>query len=631
LLPLVPLRDAERVNAMGKLTRWTALLSVVIVLFACTTDGGKDEPIPSTARTAIRGGTLELAMTSDFQAALDPAKEYDAGELYRCCLLRTLLSYEGVPTAEGGNELRPDIAAEIPTVSSDGLTWTFQIRPGVHYAPPFEEVEVTAQDFVRALEREGDPRANVGGYSFYYSAIEGFDQYSGGEANSISGVSAPDAYTMVIRVTEPTGDLGYRFALPATAPIPPNAGARVGAADGHERDYGRFLVASGPYMFEGSELMDFSRPAEEQRPASGYVPGRSLVLVRNPAWDRATDDLRPAYLDRIEIVFGGETADLQNQVRSGDIDLVFEPSVPPNLLREYVNDPALTAHLHIHPADSTTYLEFNVLQPPFDDVHVRKAVNLAIDKAGLRTLLGGASKGELTGHIMPDSLENGLLDTYDPYGTPGSAGDVSAAREEMARSAYGDAEGMCVDDVCHAVLAFTINQRVYQDQAVVIAENLGEIGITLDVKALAASTMYSKCADPSAHMGICLALAWYKDYADGYTFATPLFGSVSIFPSCCNDPLVGASEELLRENGYDPILVPNVDPQLEECARTVGEARFECWAALDQLLMETVVPWVPWLSNNGVWITSERVSVFSFDQSNAMPALDRLSIDPNIG
>jgi ABC-type oligopeptide transport system substrate-binding subunit len=54
----------------------------------------------------------------------------------RCCLLRTLLSYQGAPTSQGGATLRPDLAASMPTVSDDGLTWTFRIRQGLQYAPP---------------------------------------------------------------------------------------------------------------------------------------------------------------------------------------------------------------------------------------------------------------------------------------------------------------------------------------------------------------------------------------------------------------------------------------------------------------------------------------------------------------
>ena len=115
---------------IGRRVGRTLLLTVLLVLSGCSTDGGEEEP-PSPSVTDIRGGTLELAMTSDFQAGLDPAKEYEAvaTELFRCCLLRTLLSYEGVPTAEGGSVLHPDVAAENPTVSEDGLTWTFGTRP----------------------------------------------------------------------------------------------------------------------------------------------------------------------------------------------------------------------------------------------------------------------------------------------------------------------------------------------------------------------------------------------------------------------------------------------------------------------------------------------------------------------
>src|SRR5437016_5429200 len=83
--------------------------------------------------------------------------------------------------------------------------------------------------------------------------------------------------------------------LPAEAPIPPSPRdrhARLGAAEGHGAGYGRFLVASGPYMIGGSERLDFSLAASRQTPVSGYtwrraasglVVGKSLTLVRNPS------------------------------------------------------------------------------------------------------------------------------------------------------------------------------------------------------------------------------------------------------------------------------------------------------------------------------------------------------------
>ena len=116
-------------------------------------------------------------------------------------------------------------------------------------------------------------------------------------------------------MTEPTGDLGWRFAMMATTPIPPNGDAPLGAAEGHTKDYGRYLVSTGPYMFEGSENMDFSVPADKQEPVAGYTPGRSLVMVRNPSWSAETDDLRPAYADEITIEIGGAVPDLYNKLQ----------------------------------------------------------------------------------------------------------------------------------------------------------------------------------------------------------------------------------------------------------------------------------------------------------------------------
>ena len=86
-----------------------------------------------------------------------------------------------------------------------------------------------------------------------------------------------------MKITEPAGDLPWRFAMPATAPIPPNPSnpdAVLGVADGHTTNYGRFIVGTGPYMFEGSENLDFSVDAKDQQAVSGYVPGRQIVLAQ---------------------------------------------------------------------------------------------------------------------------------------------------------------------------------------------------------------------------------------------------------------------------------------------------------------------------------------------------------------
>ena len=68
----------------------------------------------------------------------------------------------------------------MPEISSDGLTYTFTLKSGINYGDPFGDVEVTSGDIVRALERESDPNASVGGYNFYYNIIDGFAEFGEG-------------------------------------------------------------------------------------------------------------------------------------------------------------------------------------------------------------------------------------------------------------------------------------------------------------------------------------------------------------------------------------------------------------------------------------------------------------------
>ncbi|MDP9119426.1 MAG: ABC transporter substrate-binding protein [Actinomycetota bacterium] len=617
------------------------MVAVVTVLglvgAACGDDGTPTDEPTATDTANMEGGTLNMAMLADVTAAFDPQKEYYSvtWEYYRCCLLRNLMSYEGVPTDEGGAEIFPDLAAGEPTQSDDGLTWTFQIKPGLMYAPPKDDTEITAQDFIRAMEREANPTANVGGYSFYYSVIEGFDDFGAGDADTISGLSAPDTHTLEVTTTSPIGDMSYRFAMGAASPIPPDEeGERMGVAEGHDRNYGRFLVASGPYMFEGSETMDFSLPPKDQTEAPGYVPGRQIVLVRNPSWTAESDELRDAFPDQISVRIGGDNDDLYNQVAAGALDFVVDGVPPAEKIRDYQTNPDLQDRINIYASDAVRYVSFNLGVPPFDDVNVRKAVNWAFDKQGFRQLRGGPSVGEIAGHIFVNSLQDNVLATYDPYETANASGDIEKAKEAMALATdYDtDGDGVCDAPECKNILTITDREDPYPEQAALLIQFLEPLGLTLDVKQLERGTMYNKCNDANSAHGLCAGPGWGKDYADGITFGEPLFSSSGLWESCCNYSLVGATAEQLGGWGYDVTEVPSVDEKVEECsALEPGAERFQCWAELDQQLMEEVVPWVPYLFDNSVDIISENVQNYSFDQFAGLAAFDSMAVPGNTG
>jgi peptide/nickel transport system substrate-binding protein len=617
---------------MRRAVRLVAVIAVLAIVAAACGKSGTSESSssPSSGAELQQGGTLNLAQTSDVSAAFDPQKEYYqvSWSYYRCCLLRTLLSSKEIPLEDGGGDLQPDLAVDLPTVSDDGLTYTFTIKPGIKYQPPLQDVEVTAQDFIRALEREADPKASSGGYPFYYSAIEGFDDFTAGKADSISGLSAPDDQTLVVKITEPAGDLPWRFAMPATAPIPPNPAdpqAALGVADGHTTNYGRYLVGTGPYMFEGSENLDFSVPAKDQEAVSGYVPGRQIVLVRNPSYDPATDGLRPAYPDRIETTIGGDPADLYNKVDTGEIDYVADNSPPANVLQQYSTNPDKQQYLHTYQQNALYYISMNLGVPPFDDIHVRKALNYAFDKAGSIQLSGGALTGSVAEHIFPDGLLDNKLKDYAPYATADSHGDLEKAQAEMAQSKYDtNGDGVCDDPVCQNVITLGVQQDPGPRRMAVFTENLKGLGIEVTPKELDGPVIYSKCISSPDQFPLCVYVGWVQDYADAYTFGPPLFDASSLYPACCNYSLLGASQDQLKEWGYPAgTTVPDVGDKLKECAAIpVGDERFTCWANFDKYLMEEVVPWVPVTFSNANDITSARVVNYSFDYGGQQASFD---------
>jgi peptide/nickel transport system substrate-binding protein len=580
-----------------------------------------------------RGGTLRVGTIEPVLSTLDPAIEVFAPEtyeLYRCCLLRTLVNYRGATTEEGGSILRPDLAVALPDVSRDGLTYTFRLKSGLTYGPPYEDVTIKTQDIVRAIEYA--LRRGPGYNSAFFLVIEGARDFQGGRADTVSGLETPDDTTLVVHLAERVGDLAERFAFSLSAPIPP--GADVG-----DKRIGRVPVASGPYMLAGSPNFDFARAPSGKRLPVGFVLNKRVTLVRNPSW--RNDSLRSAYVDRVVLSFEGtagqvgseaDAAKAAAKVDDGRLDLAWGQLVPTReQLQRYRADPTLEERLFAHVGNSVRYINLNVAVPPFDDLHVRKAVNLAIDKqALLRTARTGLG-GRIAGHIAPDALLNNLLLDYDPYATPGSRGDLEAARAEMAKSRYDrDRDGVCDGRACSRLLAPVRTDDPAQSKlGEVVADNLRPIGIDLDVKAFDPKTYFEEVLQPESRVPIIPALGWGVDTVNAASVFPRLFyGPLVGHPSATTLSQVGAPPALLRKWKYTVTKVPNVDDKIDECIRLTATAQIECWAETDRLLMEQVAPWVPYLFEGGFQVVSERVVRFKFTQSGFLlaPAFDQIAL-----
>ena len=573
-----------------------------------------DAPSP----TPPLGGTLRVGLPAEgdngpiTETHLDPHLWFGMDETFRCCLVRTLLSYNGRTTEDGGAILRPDLAESLPEVSSDGLTWTFRLRPGLRFGPPYEDTPITTRDIIRGIERS----ILLGEGEIFFEAIAGVAAVASGDATAVSGLEAPEERILVVRLDRPNADVATALSMPASAPIP------AGAADGHDTDYGAFLVASGPYMWEGSEKL--GKGGKGQR----LDTGRSgpAVLVRNPAWDRATDHLRGAWLDRMELTRSRSAEDDRHRFDRGEIDLPGYPLSSGDLV-EMRADAARRDRLAVATYPGLFFLPMNLALPPFDDPHVRRAVALGLDRAALVEVLTETSRRftsyRVARHAIPDSFENNLLLDYDPFATPGDGGDVEAARAEMAESRYdADRDGRCDAAACREVPTVVGNA----DQRIVdtIEAGLAEVGISLRVRTDEADPYQARSRN-----GVFVLPAWLADTPTlgGFTaiFTAPLEnpegGAFSISAS-----MLGSSPEQLSSWGYDVTSVPSMDGKVAECLAMVGSARFLCAAELDQLAVEGAIPLVPVAFPEVGFAFGERVVRYSIDQSVVAPALDQIAV-----
>ena len=284
-------------------------------------------------------------------------------------------------------------------LSDDGLTYTFTLKDGIKFGPPVNR-EITSKDFVTAFDRIANPDIGGFGYPLYYTTITGFQDVVDGKAKTISGIEAPDDKTIVFHLDKPTGDFLYRLAMPAAGPLPEEVTKCFTKAG----DYGRFGISSGPYMIEGSDQLDISS-CDSMKAISGFNPEKFLHLVRNPNYDPATDspEVRSNYPDAFHFDINSNADDIFAQVRQGIIDDTVAGETGKQI-KEYTEDPDLQDNLKLDPDASLFYLAMNLTQPPFDDVHVRKAMNLVMDKTALIRAWGGSQIGNPATHILPPEL-----------------------------------------------------------------------------------------------------------------------------------------------------------------------------------------------------------------------------------
>lgn len=396
----------------------------------------------AAAQTTESTGDKELAVQiGPDPETIDPAlnSAVDGGNMllhaYECLLI----------VGEDGT-LQPG-QAESYEVSEDGLTWTFHLRDGLKWS---DGSDLTANDFVYSWKRVCNPEVAAPYAETVLGMVKGYDEAIDGNLDAL-GVSAPDDSTLVVELANPCSYFG---SLAAFATLSPVQEATIEANGEAWATAPETYVSNGPfYMTE-------------------WVPGSHITFSKNPYYWNA-DAIK---LDRLKFVLMEDSNAAYSAYQTGEVLMIKD--VPTEEI------PSLTGtdDFYVDPIIGTYYISLNIQKAPFDDVNVRKALSLAIDREYVAsTLMQGTytAAGNLMGPGWMDTDGTEFMSNANggqPYiDTANFEANLEEAKQLLADAGYPDGEGF-------PTISYTTNDAGYHK---VVAEYLqqawAELGIDLQV------------------------------------------------------------------------------------------------------------------------------------------------------
>jgi len=455
-------------------------------------NGGVDGVVRPSAK---RGGTLRLASAYYGGNLLDPAATYDqpSWNIQRM-YLRKLVDYAPKP-GNAGRTLVPDLATDTGQVSSDGLTWTFHLKPGVLFD---NGSPITSRDVKYGIERTFDRTVFPNGPSHFVDQLDQGQHYPGpykdtdADKLGLHSVDTPDDSTIVFRLAKPFADFRYVLALSMGAPVPRSADTRGG------KDFEAHPVGSGPYK------------------VGTYSPGHSLVMVRNPYWKQSTDTVHSALPDRIELTYYDTPGEVETALLNGTADLDLDGSTLSDGTRDKIlADPALKANADLVYAGTTRFLSLQTGVAPFDHYECRWAVEYAVDRAEVRLALGGPYNADVATSILPP-VNDGYDPSFIPFNTAAGLTYPDSAKEQLAK--------------CGRASGFTVTlagPRGTRTEAVMqaVQASLAKVGIQVRIDSEDTAAFYETLLSPAKlkakSWGMVLT-GWAADWPTGGGFLRTL-------------------------------------------------------------------------------------------------------------
>lgn len=496
-----------------------------------------------TASGLDTSGFLVASINSDIQTAdvHKTTKDYQLPmNIYDC-----LVSVE--VKDDGSSEVVPALA-ESWEISDDALTYTFHLRQDVtfHNGDPLKASDV-AYSFHRQLSTEGAVNTD------FLTQIAGANELIEGGADKLEGFETIDDYTFKITLTEPYAGFLACLSTPGCSIYSEKATEAAGDQFGLDPS---LTVGTGPFKF------------------AEWIINDQMVLVRNEEYWKGASEL-PGVV--IKVVPDTETQRMMFENGQLDIvDLDYLPDAVDDFTSRYPDQ------IISGPRLGTTYFTMNQNMEPFQDVKVRKAVQMAIDRQSVLDAMYGG-RGQLENGIFPHGLygfnENLPEIQYDP----------EAAKALLAEAGY--ANGFDMEIAADSSASDAVNQALE-----IIQAQLGEIGINAEIKTMDESTWLA--TRKAGEMGSFMS-TWTADYNDPDNFIYTFFGN--------------AENTKLRSLNYPDA---EVMERVQKARSIVDpDERVAEYHALEEKIVSEDAAWVPMYSRLHPFAVSKRVQGFTVSWS----------------
>ncbi len=531
----------------GLLRRLAAIAGVGV--FACASALAQSPTVLTVPR-------IDEFETMDPPGAFDEKSEQVQRQVYG-----TLLTYAYL---ERPYKLVPDLAAAMPTLSADKLTYTFHLRPGVrfHDNPCFaggKGRELTSDDVLYSLKRYADANVNRHSWFAMAGAVAGLDAYHAAtlkagatadlSATAVPGLRRIDALTFSITLTKPNPLFLFSLAMTSTAVVP------VEAVRFYKDRFGVNPVGTGPFMIQG--------PVDRKT---------TLHFVRNPAYygvypsvgapgDAEAGLLKNAgkrlpLVDTLDMPLVQEPQTAALKFLKGELDL--RPLDRANFVKMVKRGPdgavrladefASKFVLYGAPALDIYYLRLNMKDPLIGGNKVlRRALASAVDAQAIVNVLNNGA-GRRLESLIPYELPGNERET----GAVNIPHDVAAAKRLLAEAGYPGGKGLPP-----IAISFVGADSATHNLADLLRAQFASVGVQVrpEFMDLPAHTKAMEGGNFQLSYNF-----WYADYPDPEDFYQ-LFDGKNTAPG----PNIGAYANPAYDKAYDAMrLMPNGPERLAQ-------------------------------------------------------------------